>query len=92
MNHEGHRLGFEFHLSATLGYFHSNKEGIIHDLKVYASKGSSMQWQLPLHRAVDFPFPMVSLDPTQHESLPRPFKVVNRRWCMDRQGQENQHY
>ncbi len=70
MNHEGHRLGFEFHLSATLGYFHSSKEGIIHDLKVYASKGSSMQWQAPSPpRAVDFPFPMVSLDPTQHQAF-----------------------
>lgn len=70
MNHQGHRLGFEFHLSATLGYFHSSKEAIIHDLKVYASKGLAMQWQAPcLPNTVDFPFPIVSLDPTQHQAF-----------------------
>jgi len=70
MNHDGHRLGFEFHLSAVLGYFQSSKEGIIQDLKAYAMQGSLLKWEsTKCLTQPDFPFPIVPLDPTQHAAF-----------------------
>jgi len=68
-----HRIGFELHLSAVMGIFQANKEGIIQDLKAYLGQ----QETLDIDEAGDtlfqeFPFSLVDLDPAQwntHETI-----------------------
>jgi len=70
---EQHRIGFELHLSAVMGIFQANKEGIIQDLKAYLGQ----QETLDIDEAGDslfqeFPFSLVDLDPAQwntHETI-----------------------
>ncbi len=70
---EQHRIGFELHLSAVMGIFQANKEGIIQDLKAYLGQ----QELLDLDEAgedlfQEYPFSLVDLDPAQwttHETI-----------------------
>jgi len=70
---EQHRIGFELHLSAVMGIFQANKEGIIQDLKAYLGQ----QETLDIDEAgedlfQEYPFSLVDLDPAQwatHETI-----------------------
>jgi hypothetical protein len=80
INADNHCNGFAMNLSAIIGIFQANKEGIIQDLKSYAEQGSSLEldssgWPL----FSDFPLSLVELDPSQwstHETIGRGLNAV----------------
>ncbi|MFM9005311.1 MAG: DUF4011 domain-containing protein, partial [Flavobacteriales bacterium] len=61
---EQHRIGYELHLSAVMGIFQANKEGIIQDLKAYLSNEDALDIQETGETLFqEFPFSLVDLDP-----------------------------
>jgi hypothetical protein len=72
-NEELHRLGFDLHLSAVMGVFQANKEGIIQDLKTYLDQETSLEIEQAGEALFqEFPFSLVDLDPAQwttHETI-----------------------
>jgi hypothetical protein len=70
---EQHRIGFDLHLSAVIGIFQANKEGIIQDLKVYLSQNETLDIdEAGIDLFPEFPFSLVDLDPAQwntHETI-----------------------
>jgi hypothetical protein len=80
IHENNHRIGFEMHLSAVIGIFEANKEGIIQDLKTYAEQGASLGLESSVKEVFkDFPFSLVELDPSQwitHETIGRGLNAV----------------